>query len=103
MSKNLLNVSRQGDRTRIVLASQLDVANSLQLKKELGKVFRRKSPFEIDGASVERVDTAGLQVLVAFRAEARNRDIDLVWAAASDTLRKSAKLLGLTNVLEPGD
>lgn len=103
MSKNLLKVSRQGDKTRIILAPQLDVANSVQLKKELGNVLRRKPPFELDGASVERVDTAGLQILTAFKTEALNRDIGLGWAAASDALRKSAKLLGLTNVLELGD
>ena len=103
MSKNLLKISRKGDKTRIILAPQLDVANSVQLKNELGNAFRRKPPFELDGSSVERVDTAGLQVLTAFKAESRNRDIDLSWAGASDALRKSAELLGLSSELELSD
>lgn len=99
MNHSLVTAIRQEDKTRISLGAVLDVAVSGELKKQLEKVFRRKRPFELDGSAVERVDTAALQVLVAFSRETRNREIDLKWAEVSDSLRTASTLLGLNQAL----
>ena len=99
MSQGLLTATRKQDKTRISFGPVLDVSGSGELKKQLEKVFRRKSPFELDGSAIERIDTAALQVLAAFSRESRNRDIELAWAGVSDSLRNASTLLGLTQEL----
>ncbi|MGW8248442.1 MAG: STAS domain-containing protein [Acidiferrobacterales bacterium] len=99
MNQSLVKATRQEDKTRISLGPVLDVAGSGELKKQLEKIFRRKRPFELDGSAVERVDTAALQVLVAFSRESHNREIDLRWAEVSDALRTASTMLGLNQEL----
>jgi len=99
MNQSLVTAARQEDKTRISFGPVLDVAGSGELKKQLDKVFRRKSPFVLDGSAVERVDTAALQVLVAFSRESRHREIDLKWVEVSDPLRNASTLLGLNHEL----
>ena len=53
----------------------------------------------LDGAGVERVDTAALQLLAAFHREAGVRGHEIRWAGASDALREAAGLLGLAGLL----
>jgi anti-anti-sigma regulatory factor len=103
MNQSLVTAARQEDKTRISLAPVLDVAGSGELKKQLEKIFRRKQPFELDGSAVERIDTAALQVLVAFSRESRNREIDVKWAEVSDSLRAASTLLGLNHELGIGN
>jgi len=102
MNQTLVTATRQQDRTRIAFAPVLDVASAVELKKQLEKIFRRKAPFELDGSAIERVDTAILQVLVAFYRESRDREIDLDWVEVSDPLRNASSLLGLTRELGMG-
>jgi len=99
MNQSLLTAKRKDDKTRISFGPVLDVAGSGELKKQLEKVFRRKPPFELDGSAIERIDTAALQVLVAFSHESRGRKIELTWADVSDSLRNASTLLGLTQEL----
>lgn len=57
----------------------------------------------IDGTRVERVDTAGLQVLVAFAIDCMERQIDFAWAGRSPALSRGVRLLGVDALLEsPG-
>lgn len=53
----------------------------------------------VHGKSVERTDTAGLQLLLALVQAARERQIALVWDKPSDNLLASAATLGLTQAL----
>jgi phospholipid transport system transporter-binding protein len=53
----------------------------------------------LDGAQVERVDTAALQLLLLFRRELDARGGTLVWHGASGALNEAAGLLGLAQLL----
>ncbi len=53
----------------------------------------------VDGALVERVDTAGLQLLVAFALDQARAGRSLRWSGASDLLVRSSRRLGLDTVL----
>lgn len=55
---------------------------------------------QLDGAGVERVDTAALQLLVAFRREATARGITPAWLGVSEVMRDAAGVLGLAQALE---
>lgn len=103
MNQSLVTAKRQEDKTRISFGPVLDVASSSELKKQLGKVFRRKSPFELDGSAIERVDTAALQVLLAFARESRDRKKELEWSEVSETLMNASTLLGISRELGIGN
>jgi len=49
----------------------------------------------LDGAAVEKVDGAAMQLLVAFRRAAAAAGCSVSWAGASDVLHEAASLLGL--------
>jgi anti-anti-sigma regulatory factor len=54
----------------------------------------------LDGAAVERVDTAALQLLVVFQRELDARQRAPSWQSASTVLTEAADLLGLTQTLK---
>ncbi len=53
----------------------------------------------LDASAVERVDTAALQLLVAFHRDALARGGKITWAGVSTPLREAAERLGLTQAL----
>jgi anti-anti-sigma regulatory factor len=55
--------------------------------------------FMINGGNVERVDTAGLQLLVAFARQLSAAGRTLEWTDLSKELAKCAQRLGLNEVL----
>jgi anti-anti-sigma regulatory factor len=56
----------------------------------------------VDGSAVERIDTAGLQMLIAFAKTHAARGKPLRWTAASPELLRSSQLLGITEPLHLG-
>jgi len=50
----------------------------------------------LDGAEVQQLDGAGVQILLALAKEAQRRDIALPLHAPSPTLLDTLRLLGLT-------
>jgi anti-anti-sigma regulatory factor len=59
-------------------------------------VAARGDPLLVDGGSVERIDTAGLQLLVALARRQQLSGGRLEWKAVSPELRKGGERLGLT-------
>jgi ABC-type transporter Mla MlaB component len=57
-------------------------------------------PAQLDARAVERVDSAVLQLLVAFRRAAVAAGGAVTWLGASETLHEAASLLGLSNELD---
>lgn len=56
-------------------------------------------PVEIDGGSVERIDTAGLQLLVALARRQQQAGRRLTWKSSSQALLKCGERLGLMETL----
>lgn len=57
-------------------------------------------PYEIDGGSVEMIDTAGVQLIVAFALDCLEKGVAYKWAGRSATLEKAIELLGVSPLLE---
>lgn len=77
--------------------------NKVQALQELLERFAEdgnKDRVVIHAAEVERVDTAGIQLLYAFVREARRRGIALEWDQPSAKLAAAAELLGMRSALE---
>jgi anti-anti-sigma regulatory factor len=53
----------------------------------------------LDGAAVERLDGAAMQLLVAFGRAAAAAGCAVTWSGVSDVLREATGLLGLGNEL----
>lgn len=54
---------------------------------------------KINGAALEQLDAAGIQLICAAVKDARSQSMEVVWEGVSDHLRTSATLLGLASDL----
>jgi phospholipid transport system transporter-binding protein len=80
--------------TALVLTSPtIRTINALQT--ELAERLDESGPLQIDGTAVDRVDTAGLQLLAAFVRDLRAEARPVEWVGCSDALNKAAQALGL--------
>ncbi|GAA0705497.1 STAS domain-containing protein [Dyella marensis] len=84
---------------RVALPADCRIADLAAVKAALEAALSAPAT-ELDGAAVERVDTAALQLLAVFRREAAARGMAVRWAGASDVLRDGAARLGLAQTLE---
>jgi phospholipid transport system transporter-binding protein len=69
------------------------------LQSELAERLDESGAVQIDATGVDRVDTAGLQLLAAFVRELRAEMRAVEWVGCSDALRKAAAALGLETAL----
>jgi ABC-type transporter Mla MlaB component len=81
----------------IVLPADCRIAELPALHQQLRAALGQSSV--LDGASVERIDSAALQLLYAFGRDAGARGNPPTWTGASTPLREAADLLGLTQIL----
>lgn len=84
-------------RAVVLTSPTIRTINSLQT--ELAERLDDSGPVQIDGTAVDRVDTAGLQLLAAFVRDLRAEQRTVEWIGCSDALRKAATALGLDAAL----
>jgi len=73
--------------------------DSLDMQFQLLAVDFGDSDVIVDGSAVERIDTAGLQMLLSFAKYQATRGKPVLWAAASPELLRSSQQLGLAGML----
>lgn len=95
MADKVVKASRIEGKTRVQFGGCLDVASAASLKGELTKILKRKPPFDLDGSAVEKIDAAGLQVLLSFMTESRLRENEPQWVAVSESLKSASRQSGL--------
>ena len=78
----------------------VDITVVDELFGHLKKALEEKHVVEVEGAQIERIDGAVLQLFAAFFREAKQQDIQVGWKTTSEALCSAARLLGLTEVLE---
>jgi anti-anti-sigma regulatory factor len=88
-----------GEGALVVLPADCRMAAQTALKEELLGALKAGA-IMLDGAGVERADTAALQLLVVFRRELDKQGGTLSWRASSEALNEAAGLLGLAQILE---
>jgi len=92
-----------GAEPDITLEASVDVSMAAELRGTLDMALGGEGPLTVDAGAVERVDTAGVQLLLALRQESARRGRPLQWRAASPALRETAARLGLANALGLSD
>jgi anti-anti-sigma factor len=97
--------SRKAGRTEKTAVTELNLGKELTIAKvadwhqKLTGIFDVREPISVDGGDIERIDSTGLQLLVALMKEAEATGVEIKWSAASELLQKNANHLGLSAVL----
>jgi anti-anti-sigma regulatory factor len=84
---------------KLELAPQLTIADAADLHREFKERAAGGMPFIIDGAKVEQIDTAILQLLVGAWRSCAQRGVECSWQGASQNLRRAALLIGVADHL----
>lgn len=84
----------------LLLAAECTVAEAEALKSELGRRLQAAQPVTLDVSALQRIDTAGLQLLAAFIRDRRTAGRAVVWRGRAAALEAAAGLLGLHDMLE---
>jgi phospholipid transport system transporter-binding protein len=85
---------------RVVLGTSCTIQEAAAVRAHLLAQAAQPGPYEIDGASVEQVDTAGVQLIVAFALDCLEKGVAYKWIGRSATLEKAIELLGVGALLE---
>jgi phospholipid transport system transporter-binding protein len=88
---------------RIVLGETCTIHEAATLRAHLLEQAAHPGPYEIDGGAVQHIDTAGLQLVVAFALDCLERSIHYTWSSRSQALEEAIRTLGVGALLEsPG-
>jgi anti-anti-sigma factor len=77
----------------------LTIANAANLHEQLQKALAKNSTIELEASTVEKVDTAGLQVIVALSRELEKSGGNIVWKNPSEKVVHAVSTLGLNPFL----
>jgi anti-anti-sigma regulatory factor len=91
--------TRKRQQACVELDALLSIAQAANLQRTLLAHLAKGGPVVIDGARVEEIDTAMLQLLASLWRTSGERGIDCTWKGASAALRQTAALVGVAEVL----
>ncbi len=92
-----------GNVSALKWRGNIDISKAKSLYDELESALEAGADIELDAGGVERVDTAIVQLLCAFREEARSRCLEVKWKSVSEPLMNIAALLGMVSMLGLGE
>ena len=84
----------------VQLGAACTIHEAHQLQAQLLSAAKRPGPYEIDGGGVQLVDTAGVQLLLAFALDCMERNASYSWKARSPALEEAIQLLAVGALLE---
>jgi len=84
----------------IKFQNQLGIQQVSDLKAELESAVSSGENVVLDASEVDNIDTAGLQLLVAFVQHAALKKCTFEWQDPSDAFVETAKLTGLSAALQ---
>lgn len=88
---------------RVSLGVSCTIHEAQALRAQLLEHATHPGPYEIDGSGVQQIDTAGLQLVVAFALDCLERNIRYAWKGRSPALEEAIRVLGVAALLEsPG-
>ena len=83
----------------VCLPAECVIASASGLRTTLLKRVSDAGNVQLDASAIQRVDTAGLQMLAAFVRDRRADGLPLEWLGVPACLTEAATLLDLTNAL----
>lgn len=85
---------------RVVLPVSCTIKEAESLKAHLLAQLELPGRCEIDGGAVQHVDTAGVQLVLAFALDCLERNLPYVWKSRSQELEEAIRVLGVGALLE---
>ena len=85
---------------RIVLGTSCTIHDARALREQMLAQAPHPGPFELDGSAVQQIDTAGVQLVVAFALDCLERNVPYVWKGRSAALDEAIRILGVGALLE---
>jgi anti-anti-sigma regulatory factor len=82
-----------------MLPEELTIQHLEQLEASLNKLVREDEPVMLDGSSVVKVDTAGIQLLCALQKSLQLTNKKIGWSGVSEALFVVASTLGTKDYL----
>jgi ABC-type transporter Mla MlaB component len=82
------------------VAAECTVADASSLKSDLAKLLDDSGVVTLDIGAVQRIDTAGLQVIATFIRERESLGLEVEWRGTAPALTAAAQLLGLSSLLK---
>jgi len=89
----------ENDTIAIACGEALGIAEVADVYATLLAALAEGSSVDLDISQLERVDAAALQMLYAFSKERATQGSSLTWTAPSEAFSRSAKLLGLAELM----
>ncbi len=90
---------RRRRAVKVTLAGHAGIAEADALRGQLAAALDSGAPVSVDASKVRRVDTATLQVLLAFRRAADGTGREVRWVRPSAEFVRAASLLALASEL----
>jgi len=88
---------------KVVLGASCTIHEAPALRSHLIDQAAHPGPYEIDGSGVQQIDTAGLQLVLAFALDCLEKGVHYVWTGRSAALDEAIRTLGVGALLEsPG-
>jgi ABC-type transporter Mla MlaB component len=84
----------------LALAAECTVSDAGSLKERLAGLVDRPQTVTLDVSALQRIDTAGLQVITAFVLERATNGRPVEWQGTAPVLATAAQLLGLTFIFK---
>ncbi len=75
----------------------LTISHATELHQKILAALEDSSEIKLNATAIEKVDTAGLQVIVALSNELKKMDGTMLWDKPSEALVQAAATLGLTS------
>ncbi len=95
-----MSVSEENEsKTVISCTSTVDIKIAVELFEHLSSAIESHRAVEINAEDVERIDTAVLQLFLAFVLEAKTKEVSITWLGVSDAFVTAANLLGIGSQL----
>jgi ABC-type transporter Mla MlaB component len=96
------SVQAQAESAKLAMFGDCCIDSTERLTEhheQLLRALEEGAGVELDMAGISRMDTAGIQLVLAFVLEMKQQSRDVVIAAASDVVRQSAKSAGVAEML----
>jgi len=99
MAKNSKkNKSAKNDNT-VDCGDLLDISMVNEINQKLNTCINSGDDITINISNIERIDTAGAQMLCAFYQDTKSKNIKCEWTSPSEIFSKSIEQLGLSEHL----
>lgn len=84
----------------LTLTAECTVAEADAFQAQLARRLQEPGAVTVDVSELQRIDTAGLQLLAAFVRDRRTAGRAVEWRGRAAALETAASLLGLNDMLE---